>query len=249
MRVTIEELSRLLDNEIPDAERRDIENRLAACPTSQALKEAILTLSQAFVEALFTSPLPKSPPGEDCLDEEKIALLIDGELADREKTAAEEHLGRCAFCLQSVAQHLRVARRLQAGGWPALPPQVEVEIAQAPILVRVQAPSPRETWQALQIVLSRQTAVSRTLSAKTFAVSFALNRLDDEQASLTLEVREKQRPCHGQSVIAIHRQSRRKYFSGTTDTYGRLEIARLPSGVYDIHFAAHGLKVEISVVK
>ena len=248
MRLTIEELSRLLDGEISIEEQRDIENRLAACPASQALKEAMHTLSQAFVEALLTAPLPAAP-GEDCPDDETIATLIDGELSDSEKAAAEEHFSRCARCLQTVARHLRVSLRLQAGGWPTLPPQVAGEASQPRILLHAQAPSLHEKWQTLSIVLQRQAVVSRCLSAKTLVASFVLTRLDDEQASLALEVKEKQRPCAGQSVIVIHRKSRRKHFSGATDASGRLEIPRLPIGTYDIHFAATGLKVELRVEK
>jgi len=249
MRLTIEELSRLLDGEISAEERRDIENRLATCPASQALKEAMHTLSQAFVEALLAAPLPAAAPAENCPDDETIANLIDRELSDGEKAAAEEHFSRCPRCLQAVARHLRVSLRLQAGGWPALPPQVAVEASQPRILVHAQTPPPSEKWQTLRIVLERQAVVSRCLSAKTLVASFILTRLDDEQVSLELEVKEKQRPSAGQSVIVIHRKSRRKHFSGATDARGRLEIPRLAIGAYDIHFVATGLKVELRVEK
>ena len=69
-KVTIEELSRLIDGELTPEERQDIEARLEACPVSQALRERLQGLTNTVSTLILAAPqMPEAARSEACLGE------------------------------------------------------------------------------------------------------------------------------------------------------------------------------------
>ncbi len=245
-RVTIEELSRLIDGELSDAERTEIERRLAACPVSQALKQRLEQLTRAVSGAILeTPPAPGDRPTDACLNETTLVRLADGRLAPAEKEAVEDHVLACERCLLLVLEHLRTAVSMQAGAWPKLPPAVE-ERQEIRALVNVKERDPSsEAETKLAVDLTRPARATETFGSGDLSVDVVLRPLSTTQAHLGIAIKERLRAKKNQEVVITDAKTKRKFFTGLTNAQGHLEVRRLPAGRYIAHFAGNPLKLEL----
>jgi len=247
-RVTIEELSRLIDGEIPESERRDLEARIAGCPMSQALRARLEELTQAVTRALVTSPRPPLPARtETCLPEDVLLRLADGRLSEREKETVEAHVLECERCMVLVLESLRAAVSMESGTWPDLPAEVEDhQQIRALVTVQEREPDPEEEGR-MALVLGQDEAKTQTFGSGPLSVRAALRALSARQGRLLLTVKEHLQPKAGQEIVLTNPKTKRKFFTGRTNEAGHVTVARLPAGHYVAHFPGSQLKIEIRI--
>ncbi len=104
------------------AERARVAAHVLACPTCQVELGGLAALRLGLARA-------SAPEGEH-LDDERLALLVDGALPEAERPGVERHLLGCPTCLGALAS---LSRALEAVGEGAhAPPRALLERAAAP---------------------------------------------------------------------------------------------------------------------
>ncbi len=248
-RVTIEELSRLIDGEVSDAERLDIERRISACPVSQAMRNAFAEITHSISAATLRQPLPSQmeTPTSDCLDADTLAQIADGHLMGRAKTAAEDHIMQCEVCLAVVLDSLRTSRRMARGDWPAIPKDIAEEREVRLIIHAQERESDQEEWSTAEVDVTQDQPASAAFSSGSFSARIVLTPLPRHRARVEMLLKDRRSPKRGVELILTNSETHRKVFTGNSDADGNIRIARLPAGRYQAHFRGQDLKIEILV--
>ena len=247
-RVTLEELSRLLDNELPDAKRLDVQRRLAACPVSRALKTRLEGLTGSIAQAILTTPpAPAAAITADCLSEDIPLRLADNLTTGEEKQNTEWHILECERCMRKVLENLRTSASMHSGKWPDLPPEVDKN-AQVHALINTKDREPdNEDLGQISFNLDDEKAVSHTFGSGHLAVEVVLSRAASNRVRVEFMLKERLQPKATQKIVLTNIKTRRKSFTGSSDTQGHLIIDRLPHGSYVAHFPGSDLKIEINI--
>ena len=90
---------------LADDERVDFERHLKEC--SSCAERVQQTREEAIALRDFLLAAPEHP-GDDCTDEEALALYLDDALAPAQRSATEEHLSRCRSCQRSGERSLQL---------------------------------------------------------------------------------------------------------------------------------------------
>ncbi len=247
-RVTLEELSRLLDGELPEAAGKDVQRRLAECPVSRALLSRMKGLTSSIAQAILTaSPAQDTPATAECLNESLLMRMADNRISEDEKQRIEEHIMECERCIRMVLENLRTTASMHSGKWPALPPEVgESEQVRSLINTREREPDHEDPGR-ISFSLDQEKAVTHTFGSGHIAAKVILGRASGNRARVEFMFKERLQPKAAQEVVLTNAKTRRKIFTGISDTHGHLVIDRLPRGEYVAHFSDSDLKIEITI--
>lgn len=246
-RVSMEEVSRLVDGQLTPAERVDVEARLASCAMSRAIKLAFEQLGSRMQQALLQSAPPApSSSAEGCIDDATLVRLADGTLPEAQSLVVEEHLLGCRHCLVLLMQNLRTARRMAERAWPEIPEEAIRANPSMRSLVNWQERPEEESWEIVRFDPSAGEA-QQTFGAGSLSVTVQLTPLDRGGVSIGMVAKEHLRSLAGQEVVVHDPEARRKIFSGRTDAHGRVAIRRVPEGRYQVHFSSSDLRVELVI--
>jgi hypothetical protein len=246
--VSIEELSLLLDGELPPEKMAEVRQRLQSCPVSQKLCKRLQLATSSVIEAVLRAPLPeRKSDGGQCLSDAALMRLADGTLAPKETAAVEKHIACCETCFAHVVGNLRAASAMRASQWPQLPPEVKNRKEFRSLSAEPEPPKEEENWGRIELVLNREKAAAGTFSYGELSARIIVVPRDGEHARLMLDVEDGDGACEKLAVNLAEAKKQRKIFAGKTDARGHLDIEKISPGEYLLHVGKDGLKVELLI--
>lgn len=246
-RVSLEMLSRLIDGQLTDAERAEVETQLASCPLSQALKDALEGLMDNVNGAMLADVAAQTDESSDCVDEETLMRAADGKLGAAEQESVETHLAGCNLCLARVLEHLRTAHKMSGRRFPALPDEIAQRDDVRALVNWQPAPTVEEVLATLTIGLGSPETRSATVDAGSLSVRAHAQAESGDRCRLELEIRADLRALPGQAVVVTRKQDHRRIFTGASNNQGLVELPRVPAGHYLLYLPGQPLKIELQI--
>ncbi len=249
-RVTIEQLSRLLDGEVAPEERQRIEEELTANPVVQAMLERLRDLSRTVAGDILRQPSPPAEAtGPQCLGDEALLKLADNLLPPGELRVIEAHINECPRCLARVVESLRAAASMAGGHWPELPDSVKGERDVRLLVHAMKRPEDEDELATLRYVLEEGNAFRTAVSGGALTAGVAIAPASRNAVEVMLEITAASSPQVQQEVIVTDSQTHRKVAGGRANAFGRYQIKRLRPGRYNIHFPGSSLVIQLQIVE
>ncbi len=251
-KLTIEELSRFIDNELSESELEEVSRKLTECPTSEQLLNRLRELTQQVSSSILNAaPVESKANTEECLTEDDIIRLVEHQASPAELYQAEQHIANCRHCLLLVLQNIRTAVSMNSNNWNELPEEVRAD-SRISVVSRIKRPQHCCEHTSEQIgeirfnLNSNKTQIFQEFSKGIHTVQLIIKRVSAEIASLEITFLQENKPKTQIELTLIITPDGKQIFRGLTGQNGKTLIRRVQPNNYLLRFKE--LDAVISVI-
>ncbi len=237
-KLTIEELSRFIDNELSESQREEISQKLAECATSEQLLTRLRELTSQVSMSILSSVPEESPVNSDeCLTEEDIIEIVEHKASQAKLNKAEKHISSCRRCMLLILQNIRTAVSMNANNWLDLPEDVAAD-SRISVVSRIRRPDhciERTEEQLGEIrfnLKGDKTELTQSFSKGKYLLELTLKKISSEVASIAINLQHNQKPKSQAELILTITPDGKQVFRGLTDQSGRSLIRRVQTEDY-----------------
>ena len=251
--LTLEELSRLIDNELSERDKIVIEKKLAECKTSEQLLDRLKKLTEEVARSILSTEhnfITQETP--NCLSEEEIIDIIEDKASEEKLQKVEKHISSCSRCLLLMMQHIRTSVSMNANNWQELPDHIKKD-SRIKVINKITRPdhcieTTNEIIGELQINLKNgASSVSQEFGKGHFAAKLTLSRKGNEVANLEIFYSFKKKPRQQIEFILTELNSGKQVFRGLTATNGKILIRRLQPNNYFLNIKDIDASIRLTI--
>ncbi len=251
-KISLEELSRFIDNELSDSQRLEVTKKLSTCSTSDQLLSRLRELTEQVSTNILTSvPASNNEETEDCLTEDDIIEIVEHKASPATLYQAETHIASCRRCLALVMQNIRTAVSMNANNWSPLPETIATD-SRVAVISKIKRPDhciERTGEQIGEIrfnLRGNKQEIRQEFGKGRYGVELILKRVDPEVASLEITFTYNKNPKSQVEIILSVTPDSKQVFRGLTGLNGKSLIRRIQPEDYLLSFK--GLDAVISLI-
>ena len=241
-KLTIEELSRFIDNEMSKEQRAEVSRKLSECPTSEQLLYRLRELtSQVSLNILTSAPEHDTEDSSNCLSEDDIIAIVEHKASQAKLNQAEQHIAGCRRCLLLVLQNIRTAISMSSNNWQELPEELITDSRLQPVS-RIKRPDHCVKYTNEQIGEIRfnlggsKSELRQEFAKGPYAVQLLIKRISPEVASLELTFTHEGSPKSQSELTLTITPDQKQVFRGLTGQNGKTLIRRVQIEDYILSF-------------
>lgn len=251
--LTLEELSRLIDNELSDKDKAVIERKLANCSTSEQLLNRLRELTEEVAHSILTAEYDFiTDTSPECLSEDEIIDIIEHKADETTLQRIEKHLAGCRRCLLMTMQHIRTSVSMNANNWQELPEHIRKD-PRLKVVSKIRRPAhcvetTNEIIGELQLnLINDPVSITREFGKWQYAAELTLSRKGQDVANLGILYTFNRKPRQQIEFILTDQSQGKSIFRGLTGTNGKILIRRLQPNKYLLGIKEIDAVIEITV--
>ena len=241
-KLTIEKLSRFIDNEMSEEECAEVSRKLSECPTSEQLLYRLRELtSQVSLNILTSIPEHNATNSNECLSEDDIIAIVEHKASQASLNQAERHIAGCRRCLLLVLQNIRTAISMSSNNWQELPESLLTDSRIKPVS-RIKRPDhcaehTNEQIGAIQFDLggSKEEILQEFYKGR-YTVQLFCKRISSEVASLEITFSHEDKPKSQSELTLTITPDQKQVFRALTGQNGKTLIRRVQIEDYILSF-------------
>ena len=241
-KLTLEELSRFLDNELSESQREEVLEKLSECSTSEQLLSRLRELTtQISLNILTSSPGQDYEETAECLSEDDIIEIAEHKASTAKINQAEKHIASCKRCLLLVLQNIRTVVSMNANNWQDLPEQLATD-SRISAVSKIKRPThcierAEEHMGEIRFNLAgNKSTLEQNFNKGKFSIDLILKKISTDIASIAITFSYDNKPKSQAEFTLTITPDAKQVFRGLTGQDGKTLIRRIQPEDYILRF-------------